>query len=489
MVRFGGLSSMRRYVPLLFLFVSVFEANAQGDSVTAEVEKIAGESGMKTASIGFCLIPIDGETASSVAAYREDTGLIPASTMKAITTATAVEVLGSDFKFVTELQITGAIDDAGTLKGHVVVKGGGDPTLGESGIAKNFARWKAALVEAGVKKVEGSVVGDASIYGTQRIADTWQWNDFGNYYGAGASGLSFHQNQFYCTFRTSSVGRTATLIGTDPKLPGIEFFNEMKVGPAGSGDQGYIYGAPYGKVFYLRGTVPAGNGTYTIKGALPDSAFFCARGLTKYLNENGLPVSGEPTTDRLWEESLGERRTLFSEESATLGDLLVLTNHKSNNLRAECIHRMIGVEAKGSGTIEASISAIEAHWREKGIDLDGFFMTDGCGLSRSNTVTPRQITAMLYYAAKAEEFDTFYASLPTAGQSGTLRSIGGGSAASGRVRAKSGTLDRVRNYAGYLNARSGKRYAFAIFINNYTGSLSFVKAKIVRVWNRAVIDL
>ena len=102
---------------------------------------------------------------------------------------------------------------------------------------------------------------------------------------------------------------------------------------------------------------------------------------------------------------------------------------------------------------------------------------------KSDTVTPRQMTMMLYYAAKGEHFESFYDSLPTAGQSGTLRSIGGGSAAEGRIRAKSGTLDRIRNYAGYVNARSGKRYAFTLFVNNYTGDLSSVKSKIVRVWS------
>ena len=118
--------------------------------------------------------------------------------------------------------------------------------------------------------------------------------------------------------------------------------------------------------------------------------------------------------------------------------------------------------------------------------MTGFFMGDGCGLSRADTVTPRQMALMLYYAAKGEHYDAFYSSLPTAGQSGTLKSIGGGSAADGRVRAKSGTIDRVRNYAGYVNARSGKRYAFAIFINNYTGDLGSVKSKIVRIWSEMV---
>lgn len=458
------------------------------DDLVAEAEKIQGEDGTRAASIGVCVIPLDGEP-SDAAGYRIDIGLVPASTMKAITTATALEVLGADFRFKTELQTAGVLGEDGALDGHLVIRGGGDPTLGDSNIAATFAKWKSALGEAGVKRVEGRVIGDASVFGTKLVPDSWQWNDFGNYYGSGASGLTFHQNQFFCTFRTPKVGAIAPLSGTDPKLPGIEFFNEMRVGPAGSGDQGYIYHAPYGRVVYLRGTVPAGSGSFTIRGSLPDPAFFCARAFTKYLGENGVPVSGEPTTARLLAlegESIPARKVVFEQESDTLGSLTYLTNMKSNNLRADCMHRMIGWKVHEDGSLAASTRAVREHWEEKGVDMDGYFMDDGCGLSRANTVSARQMAEILYHAAKHEDFDTFFGSLPVAGRSGTLRSIGKGSASDGRIHAKSGTIDRVRNYAGYVDARSGKRYAFAVFMNNYEGELWDVKAKIVRLWNRMV---
>lgn len=475
-------------IPVLIGLLSAVPGQARGgttEDVIAEVEKIAGEPGLKTALVGFCLIPVDAEP-EAAAGYRMDTGLVPASTMKVFSTATANEMLGPDYRFVTELQTTGALGEDGTLTGNVVIRGGGDPTLGAGAASEVFSKWKAALAGAGVKKVEGAVIGDASIFGTALTPDTWQWNDMGNYYGAGASGLTFRQNLFYCSFRTPGVGAKAPFTGTDPELPGIEFINEMRVGSPGSGDKGFIYGDPYGRIIHLRGTVPAGSGTFTIKGSLPDPAFFCARTFSEYLNQNGIPVSGEPTTERLLAiagKEVGERTKVFEQFSDTLAGILVVTNHKSDNLRAECIHRAIGIAAGKKGTTVDASEATFAFWAAKGIDMTGFFMGDGCGLSRSNTVTPRQMAMMLYHAAKGEHFETFYASLPTAGQSGTLRSIGGGSAAEGRVRAKSGTLDRIRNYSGYVNARSGKRYAFALFINNYTGDLSSVKSKIVRVWS------
>ncbi|MDF1656357.1 MAG: D-alanyl-D-alanine carboxypeptidase/D-alanyl-D-alanine-endopeptidase [Verrucomicrobiales bacterium] len=463
-------------------------ALASPEAVIAEMDKIQNESATRTASIGLCFIPLSGEP-SDADGYRIDTALIPASTMKAITTATANEILSPDFKFQTRLETAGVIDEEGTLVGNLVIKGGGDPTLAESGISSTFARWKTAMQNAGIKKIAGSIVGDASIFGTKRVSDSWPWNDFGNYYGSGPCGLTFHQNQFFASFSTPSVGGKAPLIGTDPKLPGVKFFNEMRVGSSGSGDNGYIYGSPYGQIFYLRGTVPDRSGSFTIRGALPDPAFFCARAFTKYLSSGGFEVTHEPSTVRLMSdagESLAARKIIHEQESGTLKEIMYSTNMKSVNLRAECIFRMIGHEVKGKGTINASADAIRDHWSAKGVDMTGSYIDDGAGLSRANLVTPRQMAEILYHAAKHEDFDAFKYTLPVAGQSGTLRSIGGGSSASGRVRAKSGTIGRVRNYAGYIDARSGEKYAFAIFMTNYSGDLGTIKSQIVRVWSKMV---
>ncbi len=481
---------MLRLLIFLLIYGTFPTAQAQSDfsGVLAEIEGIQKESGIRTASIGFCMIPMEPSDAVAIG-YHMDTAMVPASTMKIITTATALEKLGADFRFETELQITAPVLADGTVRGNIVVKGGGDPTLGESQIAKTFARWKSALEDAGIKRIEGSIIGDASLFGTQRVPESWQWGDMGNYYGAGACGLSFHRNQFFCTFRTRGVGSKATLLGTDPKLPGVEFYNEMRVGAPGSGDQGRIFGAPYGKLFVLRGTVPANSSTFTIKGALPDPAYFCARAFTKYLIEAGIEITEEPTTVRLLatdREFFGERKTIFSQFSRPLEEIVVLTNHRSKNLWAECIFRMIGVRVAGEGSSASAGSAVRRHWASKGIDMSGFQMEDGCGLSLSNTVTARHMALILRHAGDSPTFEQLYASLPIAGRSGTLRSIGRGTSVEGHVRAKSGTIQGIKNYAGYLNTRSGKRYAFALLINHYTCSHNAVKSKIVRIWKRMV---
>ena len=454
--------------------------------VLAEVETIHGEDGLRNASVGFALLPLDSEEPAALAGYHADTALLPASTLKAVTTATALELLGVDFRFTTALQHTGTVTEEGTLKGDLIIKGGGDPTLGASRITKTFAPWREALKKAGIRKIEGRVVGDATVFGSQMRPDSWQWNDLGNYYAAGACGLTFHRNQFYCRFQTGEVGTPAPLLFTDPKLPDVQFVNEMRVGAPASGDQGYVFGAPYSKLLYLRGTVPAGGPHFTIRGSLPDPAYFCARAFSLHLAKNEIEVTGEPTTVRLLTiagGSLGERTDLLEEKSEALPRILTIINHRSDNLYAECVHRMMGVVCHEEGSTKAGSRAVTAHWKSKGIDLTGFAMADGCGLSRVNAITARQLVLVLRHAAQSEHFEIFYKSLPVAGRSGTLRNIGLGTDVEGRVRAKSGSIERVKSYCGYLDTKSGKRYAFALLINNYTCDLAALKAKIIRVWN------
>jgi len=448
--------------------------------VLKTVRLIAAEPAFKTASVAFCAIDLADPTAASALAFQADTALVPASTLKAITTATALEVLGAGYRFQTTLQHSGTIDDEGILRGDLIIQGGGDPTLAENGAGSTLSKWSEAVRGAGITRIEGRVIGDDAAFGTQILADSWAWNDLGNYYAAGPSALTFLNNQFHARFRTTTApGTIAEFLGTRPKLPGIAFVNEMKVGAAGSGDQGYIYGQPFGTEFYLRGTVPAGGGEFEIKGSLPDPAFFCARSFHEHLIAQGIPVSGVATTHRRLQMEKaaidGARQSILVQQSEPLETLIVLTNHKSVNLRAEAIHRAMGMAKKSAGTTAAASEVVKEFWAGHGLDMTGFVMADGCGLSRSNTITARQTALMLHKAASFPTFPAFRASLPVAGQSGTLSSFGRGTVIEGNVRAKSGTIDRVRNYAGYLTAASGKRYAFAVFLNQVPGEIGTAK--------------
>ncbi len=442
-------------------------------AVQSAVQALARTDGMESGTVAVAVLPLTG--GSPVIDFNGKKSVVPASTMKILTTGAALETLGPDFRFTTELQLAG--DD-------VLIRGTGDPTLAEYKWTSLFAEWKAALAKAGVTKVAGRVIGDDSHFASQRIPDPWAWNDLGNYYAAGTCGLNFFSNSYSVYFKPgAAAGAPAAFLRTYPTPPGVQFVNEMRTGAYGSGDQGYIYCAPLGNRAVFRGTIPLGKSEFRIKGSSPDPALLCASLFTKYLRDNGIEVAGAPATPRTADSlpAADARKTIYTTRSEPLSKLIRETNFESMNVYAESILKTLGREKSGKGSTVEGAKAVTSWIKTKGISTEGFVMHDGSGLSRANLITARQLVYILKALANGTHGDTFVASLPVAGKSGTLEFIGNGTAAEGRVRAKSGTLDRLKCYAGYCDTTSGERFAFAIMVNHYGKNYSPVKAGITRV--------
>ena len=379
--------------------------------------------------------------------------MTPASVQKAITTATALQVLGPDYKFQTRLYRSG--DD-------LIIRGGGDPLLASTSVNAEFPAWHKALVEAEITEIKGTLIADSSHFEDRTTPNQWLWGDIGNYYGAGPCGLNFHRNSYEITFQTTGkVGGPAKRLSAYPKPPGVTFQNEMKVGPSGSGDQGYAYSGPRGEVISFRGTVPAGS-KFKIKGSLPNPPLSCVSAFRDFLAKKEITVNAVAVR----KTSPSEDDLIHTTESPTLAKLLIPTNQKSVNLNAECIFKAL----TPSGTTVASQKKLTAHWKKQGVDLTGFLAHDGSGLSPQNALTARQTAHILKLISNSEQGPAFRASLPVAGKSGTMRYFGSGSSAEGRIIAKSGSMERVRAWAGYINTKSGDKYAFALLINHYNGS-------------------
>ena len=462
------------------------------------VEHLANRPATRAGSVGFSLRfltdPAEEDEEAPVGSaeplpepaleHLGDKSLLPASTLKTITTGCALAILGEDYRFATVLQHDGAIDEeTGELDGNIFIKGSGDPTLAEDGWTSLFDEWLAVLREAGIKRIAGHVVGDGSVFATQAVSGAWAWDDIGNYYAPAVTGLNFCRNTFQISFQPGAVGSAARLVGTHPKVPGLELINEMRTGATGSGDRGYVYGAPYAETYYLRGSIPKQSKAFSIKGAFPDPAYVCSDKLAAHLLKNGVEVGGGGTTvRRAGFESKGERHALHTHRSVPLVDLVQPVNHKSLNLDAEALLKAIGRKRFGNGTTTDGAMAVIGYLKREGVDTSGFDMTDGCGLSRGNAVSPNQLTAALSLFSRQGE--SLRKSLPIAGRSGTLKAIGGGTPAEGRVRAKSGTVHRTKCYAGYVDCRSGRKAAFAVMVNRYTGSYPPIKAGLTAILAR-----
>ncbi len=475
------------FISILFLSISLSISYAQSKTVTdigSEIKTIMLEKDMKTATLGVCVYNL--QSSKLIFSHHAGQSINLASVQKLITTSTALQILGSNFRFETKLEYDGTIEN-GVLKGNLYIKGGGDPTLGKESMDKLMKDWVEIIKKQGIKQIAGSIIGDASIFEEHLVPDNWAWSDIGNYFGAGACGLSINDNFFNVYFNSGKKeGEATTFLKYEPVIDILEFVNEVKTGAQGSVDEAYIFASPYSYApRYMKGTIPPNRTDYIVKAAIPDPPLFCAKMLDKYLKVNGIKVDIAPTTDRLlrlkkaWTNK--PRKTFHHEYSAYLKDIASQTNQKSVNIYAESMLKMIGFRKKNKGTTEAGREAIIEFWEGKKIDMNGFFMEDGSGLSHYNAITPLQIVEILRETHKSPIFKDFYNSLPIAGKTGTARFLLAGTLAEGNMRAKSGSLTRVRSYGGYVNTKSNELLAFVVVANNFGGESKEMKKRLEKI--------
>ena len=479
-----------RHVPApllaLVLAVAAHHAAAQPELQRA-TDRLAADDQLEHGTLGAFVVDVaSGEVLASANPTRS---LVPASLLKVTTTATALAVLGPDFRFETRLAHTGAIEPDGTLRGDLLVVGGGDPSLGAGrpegvpDLAALLRRWTDAVRAAGIRRVTGDVIGEESLDPGAEPSPYWQWNDIGNYYGAGAGALAINENKYELRLRrTPRPGGRPTIAGYEPNPGELRWRNELTSGPAGSGDRSYIFGAPGTLDRVIRGTIPAGAGTFTVEGSLPDPAADAARWLATALARDGVAVEGGARAAQL-PELARAATTLDTYASPPLAELVRLTNFRSVNLYAEALYAALG-RAWGVADDPAAIGdRLEEYWRALGVDVAGWDQVDGSGLGMRNLVTPTQLVAVLRLAREAGFAET----LPRVGAEGTVRTVMRGQARAARIRAKSGTLRRSRGFCGYATRSDGREVAFAVVANNFTGGGRAIRAELAR-WLGALVE-
>jgi D-alanyl-D-alanine carboxypeptidase/D-alanyl-D-alanine-endopeptidase (penicillin-binding protein 4) len=438
---------------------------------------------------------VEVSTGKSILSFDPDRVLITASTAKLFSTATAMEMLGPDFRAETRIYTEGSIDENGILHGNLWIRGAGDASLGskyfnESNKDSFLKEWAAQLQQLGIRSIEGSVIADASEFGYFGAPDGWSWSDLGNYYGAGPSGLTIYDNQIEYTFDVpATIGATSKLIRMQPEIPGLILRNNILASES-KGDNAYIYGAPYSFDRFGEGTLPAGSKSFVVKGSIPDPELFFAMEMERALNELGISVQEEPKTTRTFEQVTGDTfysnmRLLHAHKGTKLLDIIKETNYRSVNLFAEHMLTLVGRYKGKTGTTHDGVRVAEDFWRSK-IQLEGIRIADGSGLSRSNAISAHHFTELLNYMYASENGKAFFSTLPVTGQSGTMSGMCKDQRAEGKISAKSGSINGVRSYAGYIRGESGKLYSFALIVNNSDCSSSVLKRKMEILFNALV---
>ncbi len=430
------------------------------------VENISCDKGMNHAILSVCVYDI--ATENPLFCHNSQLSMSPVSVDKLITTGVAFSTLCSDFIFTTRLGISGTIDREGVLHGNVYILGGGDPMLGSYRYRQTmpdtlFEGWRKALVDKGVRRVDGRVCYYTGIFDDQPLHDTWQWGDVGNYYGSGVSGLNFHENMYFVYFNPGAkLGFPATSVRVSPKNIDINATCEVTTGPEGSGDNVVIYGAPNDRNRLYRGTVPLGKKDFAVRGSLPSPARQCADLFATYLRSHGISVSSNSTQVYTEPDSV---RVILDYYSSDFYTIAQYTNLTSNNLYAEAIFKYLGYVKHGKGSFANGVRAINEWLKSKRLDAGGVSIVDGSGLSSSNKVTADFLCRYLIAVSREPFSNDFYNTLSKAGESGTAKKIK--LPAGVNVRLKTGTIDGVKAYAGYVDAGRGKQLAFAIISNGH----------------------
>jgi len=474
---------------VLILSTCLASAVQSQNLIQESINRLKSDPDLEHASISF--IVTEAGSNKRIAELNPSTAMPTASTAKLFSTAGALELLGPDYRPQTRLYIFGDLKD-GILTGDLVIRGGGDVTLGsryftEGGKQKAFYKtWCDTIKKLGIKEIKGKVIADGSEFGYHGVPDGWPWSDIGNYYGAGPSGICLYDNSIRFTFRTGpKPGSPAELIEMWPRIPDLKFTNNITADNV-SGDNSYIYGAPYSYERFSSGSLPLNRASYEVRGSHPDPEWQLAYDLKQELISSGIPVEGVPTGFRTAQlrpfNYQINGKLLYTHYGKSIQDITTLTNMKSINLFAEGLICMIGHKLSGNGSTEKGIQLLTSHLNTK-MSVHGLLLQDGSGLSRNNGISATHFSHLLNMMYQGPNFKNYLSTLPVAGRSGTIASLCKGGSGEGRIHAKSGSMSKTRSYAGYVMSKSGKTLIFSISVNNYTCSGSAVVRKIENVLN------
>lgn len=429
----------------------------------------------------FSIFIKDLKSGQIIGDHNGDMSIPAASTMKLVTTASAYKILGSKYSFKTKIAYSGSIDSlTNTLNGNLYIIGGGDPTIGSKFFNKSdsknqiFKIWADSIYNMGIHNINGAVIADGSHYNYQGVPAGWVWADMGNYYGAGPNGLTIYDNILELHFKTYEKGKKTNLFCTTPFIPNLYIRNTVK-SSSSKRDNAYVFGAPYSSDWYVEGTLPSNKEDFIVKAANPDPEQTFAMVVDYYLNQKGIHTNYHYTTNRALIKDTSYATPILKEllvhKSPSLMKIINYTNQHSVNLFAEHLLCEIAVKRKRSGSTYNGALLAKAYWSKK-INTKNLIMKDGSGLSRSNAVSSKFLVDLLNYLKDSQSFKK---SLAIAGKKGTMSSIGRKTSAAGRVYGKSGTMSKMKAYAGYVDCKSGKKLAYSMIINNYNCTTGQVK--------------
>ena len=514
----------RRYFALVLLLSAVLPLWAadkkKEKNLDQKIEAILAQAEVTRAEWGIEAVSLD--TGKTVYSFNADKLFTPASNTKLFTTATALALIGPDYRFHTTVETSGAIDKYGRLMGDLTIIGRGDPNLSGRTLPYSLKTERKLpplhlldeladqVAARGIKLIDGDIVADDSYFAYERYGEGWSQDDLVFEWGAPVSALTINDNvMFVSILPAANVGDKAFInVSPFPEYYAID--NRVLTSPSGTGPRRiYINREPGSRNLTIWGNIPLDDAGASQSLAIEDPADFTARYFATQLDKRGIALYGKIRTHHTDLASIStfsvtatasaggglDRRpptvppplTLASFDSVPLVQDIKVINKVSQNLHAELLLRLLGREKGTAGTIEGGLEVERGFLLQADIRPEEYVFFDGSGLSRENLVSPRAVVKLLSFAAKQPWGAAYVDSLPVGGVDGSLLDRFKDAAMLGRIKAKTGSLTHVNALSGFLTSMKGEHLVFSIFVNNHnlTGrqSLETIDAIVLAIAN------
>jgi len=445
-------------------------AQPQPDAITQLGQDILSATngpGVTRAIWGITIYSIDRQ--QSLFDLNARALLVPASSAKIVTVASAAEAVGWNYRYVSTLRATGPIVD-GVLKGDLIAIGSGDPSIGGAA-GDDLASWSDGIKAAGIHRIEGRIIGDDDAFEEPRPQLAWAWDDLGYTTGAVFGALNVAENRTVITIAPGSVEGAPTVITVDPRAAYRVLTNRSVTGPAGSTQLLWPEQRPGETALTIGGSIPIGAAPVSIGIAVGNPTVWFASVLRSRLIRDGIEVSGEAADidDIRPPPARATATVVYTHTSRTLGEIAQPLLKDSINLYAEALLRLDAAPGVFP-TNDAALEGLRRRLESWGVPRDGHQLVDGSGLSRRDTLSAEALLTTLRRMYDPTGGSPFMTALPIAGVDGSLSLRMKGTAAERTVRAKTGTMSNIRSLCGYATTRDGEHIAFVMMVNNFEGT-------------------
>lgn len=438
---------------VLFTTTPAFAQKLDTSGVERAMKKVLEFDQLKKSKVGIYAIDVD--TNEVVYAMNENDAFNPASNMKLVTAAVALETMGPEHVFITRLAAKGE----GSTLDAIYLEGGGDPLL----MWEDMLKMASELRARGVDEVNGDLIVDDSAFTNGFIPPGFDQKDEDASYRAAVGAASVNYNAQTVVVRPGLKSGDKARIHLIPPNDHVEIVNEVKTsnGTRASLGKSKSESKGNGTRITVAGSIGLNADTQFVRKRIDNPTLFSGAVMKKALESVGISVGGEVKSGKRPRDA----KTLVYHESPSLAYCVFLMNKWSNNFMAEMLFRQVGSGGKAADAGK-SPKFVARFLDKAGIGTKGFKSLNGSGLYTGNEISPKQIVDLLDWMVDQPTYPEFAASLAVAGRDGTLARRLAKPITKNVVRGKTGTLNEVTALSGYMRTKSGRTLAYALIIND-----------------------